>query len=120
MTRRETQIMDIIYAAGAITARGIHERMVDRPTYSTVRTLLAVLERKGHVTRRKDGKSFVYRARRRREKAAESALTRIVDTFFDGSVEQAVSGLLTMREPQLTAEELGRIEDMIEQAKAKL
>ncbi len=117
LTRRENQIMDIVYAEGAVSARAIQEKLADPPTYSTARTLLGVLERKGHVLRRKDGRRFVYTAQRQREKAADSALQRIVETFFDASVGQAVSGLLNIKDQELSPEDITRIERKIEEAK---
>ena len=117
LTVRENQVMDIVYAERAASARDIHEKLADPPTYSTVRTLFGVLERKGHLLRQKDGRRFVYTARRQREKAADSALRRIVETFFDGSVGQAVSGLLNMKDQELGSEDIARIERKIEEAK---
>ena len=117
LTRRERQIMDLIYAGDEVSARDIWQKLPDQPTYSTVRTLLAVLEEKGHLTRRLEGKAFLYRARKPREKMAASALRRLLSTFFSGSVEQAVTGLIQLEDSNLTAEELRRIERMIAQAR---
>src|SRR6478736_5048719 len=117
LTRRERQIMDLIYAGEEVSARDIWQKLPDQPTYSTVRTLLAVLEEKGHLTRRLEGKAFLYRARKPREKMAASALRRLLSTFFSGSVEQAVTGLIQLEDSNLTAEELRRIERMIAQAR---
>ena len=117
LTRRERQIMDLVYAGEEVSARDIWQKLPDQPTYSTVRTLLAVLEEKGHLTRRLEGKAFLYRARKPREKMAASALRRLLSTFFSGSVEQAVTGLIQLEDSNLTAEELRRIERMIAQAR---
>ena len=117
LTRRERQIMDVIYAGGEVSARAIWQKLPDQPTYSTVRTLLGVLEGKGYVRRRLDGKAFFYRATHAREQVAESALRRLLSTFFGGSVEQAVTGLLQLEDSNLTAGELRRIERMINQAR---
>jgi BlaI family transcriptional regulator, penicillinase repressor len=116
-SRRERQIMDVLYSCGEATAREIWQRMSQAPTYSTVRTLLAVLEDKGHVVRRLEGKAFVYRPKRQRESAAGAALRRLLTTFFQGSVEQAVSGLLEMEDKSLSNAELARIAKMISQAR---
>jgi len=117
LTRRERQIMDVVYAGGEVSAREIWQKLPDQRTYSTVRTLLGVLESKGHLTRRLEGKAFFYRAKRPREKVAASALRRLLSTFFGGSVEQAVTGLIQLEDAKLTSEELRRIERMIAQAR---
>lgn len=109
--------MDILYAEGEATARDIWQRMPQPPTYSTVRTLLTVLEDKGHIVRRTEGKALVYRPKRQRETAALAALRRLLGTFFQGSVEQAVSGLLAMDDKSLSDAELGRIAKMINEAR---
>ena len=109
--------MDLVYAGEEVSARDIWQKLPDQPTYSTVRTLLAVLEEKGHLTRRLEGKAFLYRARKPREKMAASALRRLLSTFFSGSVEQAVTGLIQLEDSNLTAEELRRIERVIAQAR---
>jgi BlaI family transcriptional regulator, penicillinase repressor len=116
LTRRERQIMDVVFARGEASAREIWEQVPDAPTYSTIRTLLAVLEEKGHLVRRSEGKALVYRPRRQREKAAASALQRLLATFFQGSVEQAVAGLLELEE-NLSDEELARIGRLIAEAR---
>lgn len=116
LARRERQIMDIVFARGSATAREIWEAMEDAPTYATVRTILRVLERKGHVAHTVDGKTFVYTPTRCREVEAASALRRLVQTFFDGSVERAVSGLLQLDEKKLDADEVSRIEKLIARA----
>jgi BlaI family transcriptional regulator, penicillinase repressor len=116
-SRRERQIMDILYSVGEATARDIWERMPQAPTYSTVRTLLAVLEDKAHVMRRMEGKAFVYRPKRRKETAAIAALRRTLTTFFQGSVEQVVANLLEMEDKGLSEAELARIGRMIKEAR---
>lgn len=109
--------MDIVYAGGAVTAREIQERMPDAPTDATVRTILRVLERKGHLRHRHKGKAYVYEARRPATTAARSALRRLLDVFFEGSVERAVSGLLDASHKPLAPEELDRLEALIRQTK---
>ncbi|MGI9244792.1 MAG: BlaI/MecI/CopY family transcriptional regulator [Verrucomicrobiales bacterium] len=116
LARRERQIMDIVFARGSATAREIWESLDDPPTYATVRTILRVLERKGHLDHSVEGKTFVYAPTRCREVEAASALRRLVQTFFDGSVERAVSGLLRLDEKKLDAAEVDRIEKLIAQA----
>jgi len=113
LARRERQIMDIVFTRGQATAREIWEALSDPPTYATVRTILKVLERKGHLDHTVDGKTFVYAPTRCRDDEAASALRRLVQTFFDGSVERAVSGLLRLDEKKLDASEVARIEKLI-------
>jgi predicted transcriptional regulator len=93
--------------------------MVEAPTDATVRTLLRVLERKGQVRRRLVGKAYVYEARRPAAAAARSAVKRLVEVFFGGSVERAVSGLLDASHKPLTTEELERLEELIRETKGK-
>jgi predicted transcriptional regulator len=113
LARRERQIMDIVFARGSASAREIMEALADPPTYATVRTILRVLERKGHLAHTVDGKTFIYKPTRSRDAEAASALRRLVQTFFDGSVERAVSGLLRLDEKKLDAAEVARIEKLI-------
>ena len=113
LARRERQIMDIVFARGSATAREIWEALDDAPTYATVRTILRVLERKGHLDHTVEGKKFIYAPTRSRDAEAASAMRRLVQTFFDGSVERAVSGLLQLDEKKLDAAEVERIEELI-------
>jgi predicted transcriptional regulator len=119
LTRRERQIMDIVYAAGRATAKEIEERMPDAPTHATVRTLLRVLLGKGHLKHRKEGRAFVYTPTQPPGTAARNALRRMVDVFFAGSVERAVSGLLDVSGRPPSAEELDRMEQLIREARRK-
>lgn len=118
LSRRERQIMDIIYARGKATAAEVLEALPDPPTYSAVRALLRILEEKGHLRHERDGIRYVFAPTRARGQAARSALTQVVQTFFGGSVEQAVATLLASDETQLTDEELDRLGRLIEQARA--
>ncbi len=117
LTRREREIMDLVYAGEEVSARQVWEGLSDPPSYSTVRTLLGVLEEKGHLARRQEGKALMYRPTRPRRHAAASALRRLVSTFFQGSVERAVAGLLELEDPNLTPAELDRIARSINQAR---
>src|SRR5580765_5242280 len=94
LTRRERQIVDILYRRGRATAGEVMEELPDSPSYSTVRTQLRVLEEKGHVRHETDGLKFVYIPAAPRHTVRKSALRHLVETFFDGSVEQAVAALL--------------------------
>ncbi len=116
LSRRERQIMDVLLPLGSATARDIWDRLPDQPTYSTARKLLSVLEAKGHVKHRRAGKSYVYAPAKPRGKMAEAALKRLRDTFFGGSAEQVVSGLLNLSDTELSQDELSRIAAIINQA----
>ncbi len=117
LSRRERQIMDVIYAASEATAAEVVESLPDNLSNSTVRTLLRILVEKGHLKQKRDGLRYVYRPKRSRPKAAQSELKRIVETFFGGSVEQAVAGLLQSHDVQLNEDELDRLGRMIEKAR---
>ena len=117
LSRRERQIMDVLLQLGTASARDIWAQMPDQPSYSTARKLLSVLEEKGHVKHKQTGRSYLYCPTKPRAKMAETALKRLRDTFFGGSTEQVVSGLLGMKDTQLSADELTRLSALIEQAK---
>jgi len=117
LSRRERQIMDIIFARGESSAREIWAELPDAPTYATVRTLLRVLLEKGHLKHRVEGRSYIYSPKKSRDTVAKSALQRLLQTFYGGSVEQAVSGLLEAADTELDEAELERIEALIEQQK---
>lgn len=118
LTRRERQIMDILYASRQATAKEIEEKLTDAPTGATVRTILRVLLEKGHVKHRQEGRAFVYEPQAAPAKAAQSAARRLLDVFFQGSLERAVSGLLDARQAP-SEEELARLENLIREARAK-
>lgn len=117
LSRRERQIMDIILSSGEASARDIWEQMPDAPTYATVRTILRVLLEKGHLQHRQEGRSYIYSPKQSRDSVATSALQRLLQTFYGGSVEQAVNGLLQLKDTDLAPDELERIEQLIEQKK---
>lgn len=117
LTRRERQIMDVLYRREEATAATVLERLPDPPSYSAVRALLAKLETKGHVDHRADGPRYVYRPTVPRGKARHTAMKRLVDTFFDGSVAHAVSGLIDLSGDRLDDAELSRLEAAIERAR---
>src|SRR3954471_20865329 len=119
LSRRERQIMDIIYARGEAAAAEVHEALPDAPSYSAVRTLLRILEEKGHLKHREDGPRYVFMPTEPRAKASRSALQRVVQTFFDGSLSGAVAALVDERGGKLPVEELERIEAIIAAAKKK-
>jgi predicted transcriptional regulator len=117
LSRRERQIMDVIYQRGQATAGEVLEGLPDPPSYSAVRALLRVLETKGHVRHKQDGNRYVYLPIQARSRAAQSALAQVVQTFFGGSVEQTVATLLSDADTRLSEDELSRLADLIEQAK---
>ena len=117
LSRRERQIMDVIYRFGQATAQEVREHLPDPPSYSAVRALLRVLEEKGHVAHRQDGPRYVHLPTVPREEARRSALRQLLGTFFDGSAEQAVAALLDMSGRQLSDDELDRLSDLIERAR---
>jgi predicted transcriptional regulator len=118
LSRRERQIMDVIYRLGRATAADVLERLPDPPSYSAVRAMLRVLEEKGHVRHEQDGQRYVYLPTVAREKARKSALAHLVKTFFDGSVERAVAALLDSG-GRLTEEEYDRLTRLIKRARSE-
>lgn len=118
LSRRERQILDVIYALGRATAAEVLERLPDAPTYTTVRGLLRVLEQKGHVRHEEDGGRYVYFPTVARQKAARSALRHVVRTFFDDSPSRAMAALLGSQR-EVSGEELARLEELIAKARRK-
>lgn len=117
LSRRERQIMDIIYRRGQATAAEVLEELPDPPSYSAVRAMLRLLEEKGVVRHQQDGPRYVFLPTVSREKAKQSAMKQLLQTFFDDSTEQAVAALLDMSRAKLSDKELGRLAEMIEQAR---
>jgi BlaI family transcriptional regulator, penicillinase repressor len=115
LSRRERQIMDVIYARGQATAAEVAETIPDPPSYSAVRALLRILEEKGHLRHEQQGLRYVFIPTVKRANARRSALKGIVKTFFDGSVEQTVAALLGQQ--KLSPEELDRLAQMIDRAR---
>ena len=119
LSRRERQMMDILYQRGRATASEIHQALPDAPTYSAVRAKLAVLERKGHVRHEAEMLRYVYVPTQPRDKAQRSALRHMIATFFDGSVEKAMAAMLDLQSARLAKQDLDRIASLIEEAKRK-
>jgi predicted transcriptional regulator len=117
LSRRERQIMDILYRRGRASAGEVMEELTGDPSYSTVRTQLRVLEDKGHVHHEEHGLRYVYVPAVPRHAARKSALRHLVDTFFDGSSEQAVAALLGGEGTRLSDEDLKRISDLVTKAR---
>ena len=117
LSRRERQIMEAVYARGDATATAVLESLPDAPTRTAVRTLLRILEDKGHLKHIKRGREFVYRPVRLRERAGQSAFQRVLQTFFDGSLEKAVAAHLADPAAAIPPQELRRLSSLINLAK---
>src|SRR5260221_3882707 len=118
LTRRERQIMDILYRQSRATAGEVMEALSGSPNYSTVRTQLRVLEEKGHVRHEEHGLRYVYSPAVPRRAARKSALRHLVETFFDGSAENAVAALLGGEGTRLSDEELQRIAELVDKSRS--
>lgn len=119
LSRRERQIMDALYRRGRATAAEVMRDLTGDPSYSTVRAQLRVLEDKGHVKHDEEGLRYVYAPAVPRHAARKSALRHLVETFFDGSAENVVAAILGNEAATLSDEELDRIADLLDQARAK-
>ena len=117
LTRRERQIMDVLYRLGRATAADVMAELPGEPNSSTVRTQLRVLEDKGHVLHAEEGLRFVYAPAVPRHAARKSALKHLVETFFDGSAEQVVAAVLGGEASRLSDADLERISELIEKAR---
>jgi len=117
LSRRERQIMEILYQHGKASVSEVRDLMKDAPGYSAVRAMLRVLEEKGHARHRAEGLKYVYMPTVAREKAKRSAVKHLLDTFFAGAPDQIVAALLDVSATRLTREELDRMSEMIENAK---
>ncbi len=117
LSRRERQIVDILYTQGRATAAEVQTALPDPPSYSAVRAMLRILEDKGHVRHEQDGPRYVYLPTVARDNAKRSALKHMLQTFFDGSAEQAISALLDDSSARLSDRELDRLARMIDQAR---
>jgi predicted transcriptional regulator len=119
LSKRERQIMDVVYAHGEATVSQVLAEMPDPPMRGALRTLVRILERKGHLTHRQVGREFIYRPTQPRGQAGRSALGRVLDVFFNGSIESAVAAHLSdpRRAGKMSPDELQRLSDLIEQAR---
>ncbi len=117
LSRRERQIMDILFTLGRATGPEVQERLPDQPSYSGVRTILRVLERKGHIRHIEEGMRYVYLPVVTREKAKKSAIDRLVATFFDGSVKAAAAAFVDPATSTLSNEDLKDLERLIREAR---
>jgi len=119
LSRRERQIMDVLFQHGKATAAEVRAGMPNPPSYSAVRAQLRILEDKGHVKHEQDGPRYLFRPTVTKERATRSALNHLVDTFFNGSAGQAMAALLDDSAGELSPHELGRLEDLIQQARSQ-
>ena len=117
LSRRERQIIDILYTQGKATAAEVQSALPDPPSYSAVRAMLRILEEKGHVRHQQDGPRYVYLPTVARDSAKKSALRHMLQTFFDGSAEQAISSLLGDPAAKLSDAELDRLATLIDRAR---
>ena len=117
LSRREREIMEILYQRGKASASDVREAMNDAPGYSAVRAMLRVLEEKGHLKHESEGLKYVYAPVVNRDRAKRSAVKHLVDTFFRDSPEQVVASLLDVSSRRLTHEELDRMAEMIDKAR---
>jgi predicted transcriptional regulator len=119
LSRRERQIMDAVYAHNGATVSQVMTAIPDPPTRTAVRALLTILERKGHLEHRKKGREFVYRPVKPRSQVAKSAFRRVLQMFFEGSLERAVAAHLADRQTSLSDQELMRLRSLIEEARRR-
>lgn len=119
LSRRERQIMDVVYERGRVTVADVMAALPEPPSYSAVRALLRILEEKGHLRHQQDGPRYVYQATVPRDQARRSALRRLVRTFFDGSATLAAAALIDLEAARLSDDELERLENQVAQARQK-
>jgi len=119
LSRRERQIMDVLFQRGKASAAEVREGMPEAPSYSAVRAQLRILEDKGHIKHEQDGPRYVFRPTLTKARAKRSALNHLVDTFFNGSAEQAMAALLDDSTGDLSDHQLDRLEDLIRQARSQ-
>ncbi len=116
-SRREREIMDALYKLGRASAAQILEHIPDPPSNTAIRTLLTILEKKGHVRHLSDGTRYIYEPLVAREQMGRRAIDSLLKTFFDDSVERAVTALLTRKDAEISRDELERLSQLIEKAK---
>jgi BlaI family transcriptional regulator, penicillinase repressor len=119
LSRRERQIMDVLFRRGKATAADVQAGMPNAPSYSAVRAMLRTLENKGYVSHEEKGRAYVYKPTIAREQARKSAVRHLLTTFFAGSTEQAVAALLDIDRAKLTSEQLDRLTVLVEEAKSE-
>jgi len=116
LTRRERQIMDVLFQKGEATVADVMEALPDPPSYSAVRATMRILEEKGHIRHLEDGPRYVYLPKLEPQRARKAALEHLLETFFAGSAEQAVMALAELSDAELTPDQLERLADRIRKA----
>ena len=116
-SRREREIMNALYRLGRASAAEIREQILDPPTYTAIRTLLSILERKGHIRHESDGTRYIYMPQVGREQMGRRAMDSLLKTFFDNSVERAVTAMLTRSDADISREDLDRLSRLIDKAR---
>lgn len=119
LTRRESEVMDVVYELGEATAKEVQQRLPRPPSYSAVRAVLSRLVEQGHLKYRESGPRYVYAPASGKKKARQAALKKLVDTFFDGSPLHTMNALLGISASELTKEELDELARAIEEAKER-
>ncbi len=120
LTKREQQIMEVLFARGKATAIEVWQALPDRPSRTAIRTLLKILEARGHVTHTQEGREFIYKPSQARAKVGASTLRKVLDTFFDGSLTQAVAAALTGdTHEKIDDKELAELQKLIKEARKK-
>ena len=119
LSRRERQVMDILFRRGEATAAEVMSDLPDPPTYSSVRSILKILVEKGHATFREEGLRYVYLPAANTTELREEALKHLIRTFFDGSVDQTIAAVLKISDAKLSDDEIARIQDRIRKARSK-
>ena len=117
LSRRERQIVDVLYKAGKATAAEVQVGLPDPPSYSAVRAMLRILEEKGHIRHELDGPRYVYMPTVTRDRAKRSALKHVVNTFFDGSASQVMAALFELSPRDLSDEDVARLRQLIDNAR---
>lgn len=119
LSRREREIMDVLYKLGKATAAQVEAALADPPSYTAIRTHLTILEKKGHLTHSQDGQRYIYAPKVAREAMAKKAVKSVLSTFFADSVEGVVAALLNQEDQKISRAELDRLSALIEKAKGE-
>jgi predicted transcriptional regulator len=119
LSRRERQVMDILFRRGEATVADVMADLPDPPTYSAVRSVLRILMEKGHITHREEGLRYIYLPAVNANRFREQALQHVIRTFFDGSTEQAIAAVLRMSDGKLNDDEIARLQERILKARSR-
>ena len=114
LSRRERQIMDLLYAKGEASVLAVQAELPEAPTSMAVRRMLHILEEKGVIVRRKEAREYIYRPKQARKRAGSKALKHVIETFFEGSLEQALATHLSDRRSKMSEDEIGQLMELIE------